>query len=470
MFTAATSLVLSAFARCWEAGMRLNLPTTDTDVESLNGLRQRAGGFFVAAMWLSAALIAAAILYDGPDASLALAGSAAPAIVATIIYLKKPLSLSARMIITACLVNNAFLLNFILQKVSHASSFSISFLMIEAFAMIFFCWKTLWGIGLFVIIWHVATSLYWAHLVPGGAGSLALGLPVAIILAQCLGTSFIVVRVHRLFAENKEMACAIKKGAELGQRRKVLAEKAFQSKAEFLANISHELRTPLHVILNYARLSEKFMAKGDVEQTKYCLDVVNSSSKDLLGLFDALLTTSKLKTRKINFKKIKRDLVEAVDQALFNSFSILAQKNLQTIKIIKTKETLAICDMQKIVQVLTNLISNAARFSEANSLIEISVERFELDEASSLHVKVLDRGPGIPEAELDTIFEAFTQSSATKSGAGGAGLGLAICYEIVLAHGGMMWAENREGGGAIINFLIRSKLSELSSSNNLMAA
>jgi signal transduction histidine kinase len=69
-------------------------------------------------------------------------------------------------------------------------------------------------------------------------------------------------------------------------------------------------------------------------------------------------------------------------------------------------------------------------------------------------VSVADRGPGIPEGELEAIFDKFIQSSKTRTGAGGTGLGLAICREIVQGHYGRIWAENRPGGGAVLTFTL----------------
>jgi signal transduction histidine kinase len=107
-------------------------------------------------------------------------------------------------------------------------------------------------------------------------------------------------------------------------------------------------------------------------------------------------------------------------------------------------------DPNKIMQVLRNLLSNAVKFSPDGGDIEFSLQR----DAQFVMVGVRDHGVGIPEAELETIFDQFVQSSRTKTGAGGTGLGLAICREIVAAHQGRIWAQNRPEGGASLFFTL----------------
>jgi signal transduction histidine kinase len=107
-------------------------------------------------------------------------------------------------------------------------------------------------------------------------------------------------------------------------------------------------------------------------------------------------------------------------------------------------------DRDKLKQVLRNLLNNAIKFSPDGGTIDIAVCRAD----DAVRVSVSDRGPGIPEGELEAVFDKFVQSTKTKTGAGGTGLGLAISQEIVAAHGGRIWAQNRPEGGAIFSFEI----------------
>jgi signal transduction histidine kinase len=107
-------------------------------------------------------------------------------------------------------------------------------------------------------------------------------------------------------------------------------------------------------------------------------------------------------------------------------------------------------DPTRIMQVVRNLLGNALKFSPQGASVEINARR----QGGSLIVSVSDEGPGIPENEVESIFDKFIQSSKTSTGAGGTGLGLAICREIVAGHGGRIWAENKAGIGAVFFFTI----------------
>ena len=112
-------------------------------------------------------------------------------------------------------------------------------------------------------------------------------------------------------------------------------------------------------------------------------------------------------------------------------------------------------DRQRILQVVHNLISNAVKFSPNQGLITIGCHTDTLPSgASAVALSVTDFGVGVPEQELDAVFDKFVQSSKTKNGAGGTGLGLAICKEIIDGHGGRIWVEPNPVGGARFTFTI----------------
>ncbi|PON11042.1 hypothetical protein C2W62_46885 [Candidatus Entotheonella serta] len=102
------------------------------------------------------------------------------------------------------------------------------------------------------------------------------------------------------------------------------------------------------------------------------------------------------------------------------------------------------------MRLFRHLLSNAIKFTPEGGTIRIALHH----DTQGAVVTILDQGPGIPESELETIFDKFVQSSLTKTGAGGTGLGLAICHEIIVSHQGRIWAENHLDGGGKFIFIL----------------
>jgi signal transduction histidine kinase len=127
-----------------------------------------------------------------------------------------------------------------------------------------------------------------------------------------------------------------------------------------------------------------------------------------------------------------------------------------------------ICEPERVCQVLRNVIGNAIKFSPPTSTIRIqtrwkySATAKESDLPTGAVIHVIDQGPGIPDSELESIFEHFTQSTTTRTGAGGKGLGLAISREIMRLHGGSISARNNPEGGAciVIEFPVREPVAK----------
>jgi signal transduction histidine kinase len=125
-----------------------------------------------------------------------------------------------------------------------------------------------------------------------------------------------------------------------------------------------------------------------------------------------------------------------------------------------------ILDADKIKQVLRNLLDNAIKFSPERGIIDVTTCRTE----GLVKVSVSDQGPGIPQDELEAVFDKFIQSSKTDTGAGGTGLGLAICHEIITAHKGRIWAENQPEGGVTLSFEIPVSLKKYTQNELLLTS
>ncbi len=226
------------------------------------------------------------------------------------------------------------------------------------------------------------------------------------------------------------------------------AEAATRAKSAFLANMSHELRTPLHIIQSCASLGLKKMDPSSLSNLEEYLQKIIQGSTTLLTLVNDLLDLAKLEAGKMEFEFQNTDLGRLVS-TVADEFSALMTVRQLSVRFSRSEhDVMVYLEPERIKQVVRNLISNAVKFSPANATIDLSLE----EKPQTLVVRVRDYGPGIPEAELETIFDKFVQSSYTQTGAGGTGLGLSICREIIGAHEGELWVENAPDGGAIFAF------------------
>jgi len=238
------------------------------------------------------------------------------------------------------------------------------------------------------------------------------------------------------------------------------AESANKEKSRFLANMSHELRTPMHAILSFSRLADKKVAD---EKVKNYLNKIDQSGKRLTNLIDALLDISKLESGKMDFNFQVSDMVSVVNDSISELNSISIDKNLKFIFENRTPLELEM-DSNLITQVVINLLSNAIKFSPEGSRIIIGLTSVDAvpdtDFYGTVELIITDEGVGIPADELSRIFDRFIQSSKTVTKAGGTGLGLPICREIIQGHKGIIWAESPVNGssqGSSFHFIIPKK-------------
>jgi signal transduction histidine kinase len=241
---------------------------------------------------------------------------------------------------------------------------------------------------------------------------------------------------------------------------KLNADRANQSKSEFLANMSHELRTPMHAILSFASMGQDKVFDAAPEKLQQYFSRISESGQRLLALLNDLLDLSKLEAGAVQCHFKPNNLTKIVGTVLQEMSGLIKQKGVTISHDCSDVDTKAVCDAEKIMQVVRNLLSNAVKFTPAGSSIYLQYSAETLPAAKSartvpaLAFSVIDQGVGIPEDELSSVFDKFVQSSKTKTGAGGTGLGLAICREIIGRHEGTIVARNNEYGGATFEFKI----------------
>lgn len=234
------------------------------------------------------------------------------------------------------------------------------------------------------------------------------------------------------------------------QQALLAAEAANLAKSQFLANMSHELRTPLHAILSFAHFGMKATEQTPLETIRGDFGHIRDSGQRLLLLLDDLLDLAKLEAGKMKYERRENDLAELIGQVGEEFAPLFQEKGLFLKMTLPEAASQAVFDRQRIGQVLRNLLSNAVKFSHPGGNVSIALRRG----ADRLECRVSDQGMGIPEDELEAVFDKFVQSSKTRSGAGGTGLGLSICREIVNYHGGAIAAHNNPDGGASLTFYL----------------
>ena len=227
-------------------------------------------------------------------------------------------------------------------------------------------------------------------------------------------------------------------------------ERLKAARKEILSNMSHELLTPLHAILNYSRYGiDKIESVSGKRLYSYFAEI-NRSASDLYRLIDDLVGISGLESGETKFNLGENDLWSIVDKVVPEFLPKAREKSILLEVAPPSAPKIASCDRKGIETVMRQLFENALRFTPRNGKISVyfDEERNDPDDGvvKATRVYVEDNGPGVPEAERERIFEKFAQSSETKNGAGGKGLGLAICKNIVDAHRGQIRVESRQDG------------------------
>jgi PAS domain S-box-containing protein len=222
------------------------------------------------------------------------------------------------------------------------------------------------------------------------------------------------------------------------------AEESNRAKSEFIANISHELRTPLQAIIGFSELGAE-LSPEHPELREMFIDVLAGGQR-MLTLVNGLLDVAKLDGTVGSLDLSRCDAVALVADVVKELRPLAAQCELRVELRDPGRPLWSEVEPFRIKQVVRNVLANALRFAPVASRIDIGCRE---TSGGRIEISVRDHGPGIPPGELEAIFDAFVQSSLTRDGSGGTGLGLTICRKIMGAHGGSITARNAEGGGAL---------------------
>jgi len=239
------------------------------------------------------------------------------------------------------------------------------------------------------------------------------------------------------------------------------AEIANQAKSDFLANVSHEFRTPLTSVLGFAKLIEKRLkpvfdqveapsrkTQRSIKQITQNINIIISEGERLTALINDVLDLAKIEAGKIDWQMEALNINEVVQQAIHATSSLYTTKQIDFRQEIPTNIPLVYGDRNRLIQVMINLISNAVKFTEVGEIAcRITLQKHQLV------VSLKDSGLGIPESEIELIFEKFRQVGNTLTDKPeGTGLGLSICKHIIEHHQGDIWVESVLGQGSCFSF------------------
>ncbi len=231
------------------------------------------------------------------------------------------------------------------------------------------------------------------------------------------------------------------------------AETANQKKSEFLANMSHEIRTPMNGIIGISTLLQE-MDMPEVQ--KQYIEMLSVSSHSLLDLIDGILDLSKIEAGQLNLENIPLNIFELAREVKSIFAVKAAEKRLAFHCTVDHRiPTELLGDMTQLRQVLSNLISNAVKFTHTG-FVHLNIRlKADTDNAVTLYFEVADSGIGVAPNNQEVIFDKFQQADgSTTRKYGGTGLGLAICRNIVALMGGELQLTSQEGKGSTFNFTI----------------
>ncbi|MEW6201387.1 MAG: ATP-binding protein [bacterium] len=264
-----------------------------------------------------------------------------------------------------------------------------------------------------------------------------------------------VVIFHDITAEEKAKE-ALAEAVERANRFASAADSANKAKSEFLAKMSHEIRTPMNAVLG---LSEILAQTGlDPEQKKFT-DGIRGSAEALLSIINDILDFSKIEAGMLHLENKPFNLCEIVEQTVWLMSTKAAEKGISILtEYSDDPGGFYIGDSSRVRQIVLNLLSNAVKFTERGRItvrVHGSGAGDETSAEAPVVLEVEDTGVGIPENELEYIFEKFHQVDSNKgSGVEGTGLGLAITKQLVQMMGGAISVRSRPGEGSVFRIAL----------------
>ncbi len=221
-------------------------------------------------------------------------------------------------------------------------------------------------------------------------------------------------------------------------------------KSDFFSLMSHELRTPLTSIKEGTNLLLEGVCGEDKEKKRKLLSIIAEESDRLITLVNDILSLSKMESGMLTYCFAKTSIEPLIDKVITEIEPLALAKNIKFEKKFCVGSLLINIDSKMILQALRNLLSNSVKFTSDGGIVSI----FTRFTCKGMEVSISDTGVGIPEENLDTIFDKFKQLNLNSNKIKGTGLGLSIVKHIIKAHGGKIWAKSKIGQGSTFTFVL----------------
>lgn len=226
-------------------------------------------------------------------------------------------------------------------------------------------------------------------------------------------------------------------------------EKAFNRQKQFTADASHELRTPLSVILSQSEIALR--KERAVEEYRNALAAITEAAKMMSQIVQKLLTLARLSSDKVELNIEDINICKTIHEAVKLLNPLAEQKGI-SINISGNEQPVIRGDRAVLLELFTNLIDNAVKYNTPHGKIDISIRK----EMDFIVTEIKDTGIGIPEGDLDRVFDRFYRVDKSRSReSGGIGLGLSICEEIVKLHGGRIEIKSKVGEGTTVTVYLK---------------
>lgn len=301
----------------------------------------------------------------------------------------------------------------------------------------------------------------------GGAIDARLADAVAGVLGQLLQSAFaawITSQLH-LAASAESHHELTHRNAEL-QRAVEHLQQLDKLKSNFLATVSHELRTPLTSVIGFSEMLLEGLAGPLNDEQREYVDTIHHRGEELLSLITDLLEMSQLEGGSVRLHLLAQSVPQLLARAL-EAVHLAAEQRGIHLHAPEPRVPRVVADAEKIQRVLINLLGNAIKFTPEGGHVTIEacmapIRRpfqeetlFGEEDPDAVRITVRDDGIGMAPDQLGRVFEAFYQVDSGPTRAhGGAGLGLSIVRNLVVAHGGEVWAESEPGRGTAVSFTL----------------